>query len=121
MLPACAASSGQNGSQARSAHAAQAIATRLPIWHHARATAGRGLRRPQAAPAAPPSPRPMRNTARITENAYTVALKTRLRIRVQTTSAASAQNPESAIDRWIAVDAKYPGPGTGGWGPGARD
>jgi hypothetical protein len=42
-------------------------------------------------------PRPIRNTARISENVYTVAPNSSERIRVQITSAASAVIPDRPI------------------------
>ena len=42
-------------------------------------------------------PRPIRNTARISENVYVDAPNNRLSTRVQMTCAANAQNPDKAI------------------------
>src|SRR5437867_11806606 len=50
-----------------------------------------------AAPTVLPIPRPKRNTARMSENVYTVAPKMSDKILVQTTSAARAVIPEIAI------------------------
>src|SRR5688500_8093181 len=75
-------------------------------------------------------PRPIRNTARMSENVYVDAPNNRLRTRVQMTCAAKAQNPDSAIatyTRALSPEALLMGSGVGDSGlerdsgPGIRD
>ncbi len=88
---------GQYGSDAMSMYALQAMAPTLSIWHQPRASRGRATVRAISAPRLLPIPRPMRNTPRMIENVYVLAPNSRLSSRVQITSAASAQKPESAM------------------------
>ena len=69
-------------------------------------------RRASAAPRLLPIPRPIRNTARINENVYTVPPSRSDSKRVQTTSAPSAAMPEKAIARYTAqLPARRAAPG----------
>src|SRR5688500_12559446 len=60
-----------------------------------------------------PMPRPMRNTARISENVYVEAPNSRLSNRVQITCAANAQKPDNAIATYTAT--RCPSSGIGDW------
>ena len=88
---------GQYGSDVSSMCALHAIAPTFNSWHQPSATRGRAMLFAMSDPRLLPMPRPMRNTARMIENVYVLAPNSRLRMRVQTTSAASAQKPDSAI------------------------
>ena len=77
-------------------YAVHAIAAQSDSWHQASATRGRARLRASADPTLLPMPMPVRNTARISENVYVVAPKRSDRLRVQSTSAASAVIPDSA-------------------------
>src|SRR5207253_8940724 len=59
---------GQNGSEASSISADHAIPTAAPSCAQASARRGDAVRRATTAPAALPSPRPIRNTATMIEN-----------------------------------------------------
>src|SRR5689334_23333362 len=95
---------GQYGSEAFSTCAVHAIAAQRSSWHDASASRGRARLRARADPTLLPMPRPTRKAARISENVYTVAPKSRDSVRVHTTSAASAVNPESAIVMYTSPD-----------------
>src|SRR5262245_49674084 len=88
---------GQYGSDRLSTYAVHAIAAHNSTGHHPSATRGLAIRDAIADPTLLPIPRPKRNTARISENVYVVAPKSRERSRVQMTSAASAVKPDNAI------------------------
>src|SRR5439155_24350365 len=88
---------GQYGNDCVSMYAVQATAPHRAIWQTPSATRGRPTPRASAEPRLLPMPRPIKNTARIRENVYTVAPKSSERRRVHTTSAASAVIPDSAI------------------------
>ncbi len=85
---------GQYGSDVRSMCALQAIAPTFSNWHHPSATRGRAMFFAMSEPRLLPMPSPMRKTPRMSENVYVLAPNNRLRMRVQTTSAASAQKPD---------------------------
>jgi len=60
-----------------------------------------------SAPMLLPIPSPIRNTARMIEKVYVLAPNSRLRIRVQMTSAASAQNPDRAIAMYTVATSGF--------------
>ena len=88
---------GQYGSDRLMTYAVHAMEAQTPIWHQPSARRGRATRDDMAEPIVLPMPRPKRNTARISEKVYVVAPKSSERSRVQTTSAASAVKPDSAM------------------------
>ncbi len=66
-------------------------------WHHPSASSRPRSLRDEREPLPLPSARPIRNTARMMENTYTVAPISMPMSRVQTTSAPSALAPESPM------------------------
>src|SRR5271165_5003134 len=81
-------------------NAVQAMAAVRSHWQAPSATCADAACRASNAPRLVPIPRPIRNTARIKENVYTVPPSTSESKRVQTTSAPSADIPESAIVKY---------------------
>src|SRR4029079_6406235 len=77
-------------------YAAHATAAVSPSWLQPSALGAR-LARATTAPALLPNPRPIRNTARMIEKVYTDAPSISDSNRVQTTSVASADSPDSAL------------------------
>ena len=69
----------------------------MSSWHQPSATRGRSTVFAMIDPRLLPMPRPIRNTARISENVYVDAPNNRLSTRVQMTCAANAQNPDKAM------------------------
>src|SRR5215471_19369313 len=88
---------GQYGRDAPAPYAVQAIATAARNWHHANARRGRETVRLSKDPIPLPIPSPARKTATTKESVYTDAPKSSPSKRVQMTSAAIAQKPESAM------------------------
>src|SRR4051794_16090486 len=82
--------------------AVQATAAVRSHWQMPSASCAEAARRVSRAPRLLPIPRPIRNTARIKEKAYTVAPSISESRRVQTTSAPSADIPERAIAGYTA-------------------
>jgi hypothetical protein len=90
---------GQYGIEVPTMMPAHATATPTPAWHQPSATPGRAKFRASADARLLPIPRPSRKPARMSEKVYVVPPKSSESRRVQTTSAESAVNPESAIAR----------------------
>src|SRR5262252_1147499 len=90
---------GQYGRDAPAPYAVQAIAAAARNWHHANARRGRETVRLSKSkdPIPLPIPSPARKTATTKESVYTDAPKSSPSMRVQMTSAAIAQKPESAM------------------------
>src|SRR5215471_7159373 len=82
--------------------AVQAMAAVRSHWQTPSATRADATRRARDAPTLLPIPRPVRNTARIKEKAYTVPPNINESRRVQTTSPPIADIPERAIARYTA-------------------
>src|SRR4051812_45929640 len=80
--------------------AVQATAAVRSHWHAPSATLADAARLAVTAPRPLPIPRPIRKTARMSENVYTVPPSISESSRVQTTSAPSADIPERAMARY---------------------
>src|SRR5713101_545695 len=102
-------------------YAVHAIAPQSSTWHTPSATRGRLIARPIADPRLLPTPRPIRNTARINENVYTVAPKRSDNSRVHTTSAARAVMPESAMVTYTDHASAARSTRSGGCGAGSYE
>ena len=90
---------GQYGSEFEIMNAVQAIAATSSHWQTPSANRADAARRVRNAPRPPPIPRPIRKTARINENVYTVPPSINDSNRVQTTSAPRADMPDRPIAR----------------------
>src|SRR4051812_30481432 len=84
--------------------AVQAMAAVRANWQAPSASLADAAPRATMAPRVLPIPRPIRNTARINENVYTVPPSISESKRVQTTSAPRADIPERAIARYTAQE-----------------
>src|SRR6185436_3073811 len=107
---------GQYGSALETMWAVNAIAATSSSCAHASARRGDWLLAAASDPTALPSASPIRNTARTTAKAYTAAPNVNASSRVQTTSPASAQNPEMPMA--TSTDASLGGGRTGAWARG---